>query len=128
MFFSRSANTSMTNLVLLEPAKAGRHLEKALEHLRSKRNNSSSSLNAPMVANPATPDSQGTPNRTATPAGIEALQERLSFLQSDNNFLRSLVEQSSKEKSILMTTIEGLQKEISSEFLKRSSFSRFKTR
>lgn len=40
----------------------------------------------------------------------------MSSLQSDNSFLRSLVEQSSKEKAILMTTIEGLQKENSSTF------------
>lgn len=101
----------------LEPAKAGRHLEKALENLRSKRNPSSSSLNTSMVANPSTPESQGTSSLAATPTDTEALQERTSSLQSDNNFLRSLVEQSSKEKSILMTTIEGLQKENSSAYL-----------
>ncbi len=100
----------------LEPAKAGRHLEKALDNLRSKRNPSSSSLNTSMLANPSTPDSQGTSSIVTTPADTDALQERISFMQSDNNFLRNLVEQSSKEKSILMTTIEGLQKENSSTF------------
>ncbi|ERF68379.1 hypothetical protein EPUS_06795 [Endocarpon pusillum Z07020] len=94
-----------------EPAKAGRHLEKALSNLRTKRNPSSSSLNTSMVANPSTPESQGTSSLTTTPVDAETFQERVSSLQSDNTFLRNLVEQSSKEKSVLMTTIEGLQKE-----------------
>lgn len=102
----------------LEPAKAGRHLEKALSNLRTKRNPSSSSLNTSMVANPSTPESQGTSSMTTTPMDTETFQERVSSLQSDNTFLRNLVEQSSKEKSILMTTIEGLQKENASAFFK----------
>ncbi len=69
-----------------------------------------------MVANPSTPESQGTSSMTTTPVDAEAFQERISSLQSDNAFLRSLVEQSSKEKSVLMTTIEGLQKENLSAF------------
>lgn len=100
----------------LEPAKAGRHLEKALSNLRTKRNPSSSSLNTSMVANPSTPESQGTSSLTTTPVDAETFQERVSSLQSDNTFLRNLVEQSSKEKSVLMTTIEGLQKENASAF------------
>lgn len=97
-----------------EPAKAGRHLERALENLRAKRNPSSSSLNTSMVANPSTPESQGTSSHNSTPIDREVLQERIASLQSDNHFLRNLVEQSGKEKSILMSTIEGLQKENSS--------------
>lgn len=100
----------------LEPAKAGRHLEKALTGLRTKRNPSSSSLNTSMVANPSTPGSEGTSSLTTTPVDTETFQERLSSLQSDNIFLRNLVEQSSKEKSVLMTTIQGLQKENASAF------------
>lgn len=99
---------------LLEPAKAGRHLEKALENLRSKRNPSSSSLNTSMLVNPSTPESQSIASRPTTPADTETFQERISSLQSDNSFFRNLVEQGSKEKSILMTTVEGLQKENSS--------------
>jgi hypothetical protein len=63
------------------------------------------------VAYPSTPENQGIPSHAPVPVDPEALQERISTLQSDNSFLRSLVDQSSKEKSILMTTIEGLQKE-----------------
>jgi hypothetical protein len=101
---------------LLEPAKAGRHLEKAMENLRSKRNPSTSSLSASMVANPSTPEGQNTFGIATTPVDTEALQERISSLQADVQFLRGLVEQSSKEKSILMISIEGLQKENSSVF------------
>ena len=100
----------------LEPAKAGRHLEKALSNLRTKRNPSSSSLNTSIVANPSTPESQGTSSLTTTPVDAETFQEQISSLQSDNTFLRNLVEQSSKEKSVLMTTIQGLQQENSSAF------------
>jgi hypothetical protein len=106
----------------LEPAKAGRHLEKALENLRSKRNQSSSSLNTSMVANPSTPESQGTSSASTTPIDIETFQDRIASLQSDNYFLRGLVEQSSKEKCILMTTIEGMQKENTSAFLHSFAF------
>jgi predicted RNase H-like nuclease (RuvC/YqgF family) len=71
-----------------------------------------------MIANPPTLESRGTCNHSHTSSDTETLQERISSLQSDNNFLRNLVDQSSKEKSILMTTIEGLQKENSSTSLK----------
>ena len=100
----------------IEPAKAGRQLEKAMENFRFKRNLSTSSLNASMMANPSTPESQSTVGLATTPADTEALRDRISSLQAENNFFRGLVEQSSKEKSVLMTTIEGLQKEVSSVF------------
>ena len=85
-----------------------------MENLRPKRNLSTSSLSTSMLANPSSPKSQGTINRATSPINIETIQERISSLKADNQFLRGLVEQSIKEKSILMTTIEGLQKEISS--------------
>jgi hypothetical protein len=100
----------------LEPAKAGRHLEKALENLRSRRNPSSSSLNTSLLANPSTPESQGMCSYATTPADTEDFHERISSLQSDNSFLRNLVERGSEEKAVLVTTIEGLQKENSSAF------------
>jgi len=117
-FLSVSVHILNTQSHSSEPAKAGRHLEKALENLRSKRNPSSSSLNTSMIVNPSTPESQGTSSVATTPIDIETFHERIASLQSDNNFLRGLVEQSSKEKCILMTTIEGLQKENSSTFLR----------
>jgi hypothetical protein len=119
-FLPFSAHILNTQSHSSEPAKAGRHLEKALENLRSKRNPSSSSLNTSMIANPSTPESQGTSSVATTPVDIETFHERIASLQSDNNFLRGLVEQSSKEKCILMTTIEGMQKENSSTFLQAS--------
>lgn len=91
-----------------------------MENFRFKRNLSTSSLNASMNANPSTPEGQSTSAPATTPTLTEALEDRISSLQADNNFLRGLVEQSGKEKSILMTTIEGLQKEISSVFLLKS--------
>ena len=63
-----------------------------------------------MVPNPSTPESQSTFGLATTPFD----PERISSLQADNQFLRGLVEQNSKERCILMTTIEGLQKENSS--------------
>jgi hypothetical protein len=68
-----------------------------------------------MVANPSTPESHGPSSRDTSPNDAQALWQRISSLQSDNDFLRNLVEQSTKEKSILMSTIEGLQQENSSE-------------
>jgi hypothetical protein len=111
-FLPFSAHILNTQSHSSEPAKAGR--------LRSKRNPSSSSLNTSMIANPSTPESQGTSSVATTPVDIETFHERIASLQSDNNFLRGLVEQSSKEKCILMTTIEGMQKENSSTFLQAS--------
>lgn len=99
-------HTLITDHTFLEPAKAGRHLEKALEDLRIKRNSSSTSLNTATVSNSNPPV-----------VNTETPQERIASLQTENEFLRNLVEQSSKEKTVLVSTIEGLQKENSSRWI-----------
>jgi hypothetical protein len=70
-----------------------------------------------MIAHPSTPESLGTCSIATTPTDTEFLQERVASLQADNTFLRNLVEQSGNEKAVLVTTIEGLQKENLSAFL-----------
>ncbi|EXJ92724.1 hypothetical protein A1O3_01276 [Capronia epimyces CBS 606.96] len=115
-----------------EPAKAGKSLERALNKLAI-ANRSSASLsslaNAPVQAyeahnnavctnvdpssHPETPQAVEC-SRSSTPSPLEIGQGQAQAtrqLQTDNDFLRSLVQETQREKRALVDTIESLQKE-----------------
>ena len=113
---SASADRDQCSKVLTggaEAAVAGRSLDRALRKLHL----SSSSLNASVVANASSPD---TP-RSASVSGIPKTPSTTDFgglpnsdstaLRSDNAFLRNLVDSNTKEKAVLVTTVESLQTE-----------------
>jgi hypothetical protein len=90
-----------------EPAMAGRSLDRALKKLHSEHNKSSTSLKsmgceifADNASRPETPVTEP----PVSPAVI-------SQSQSENIFLRNIVEQNMKEKEVLITMIENLQEE-----------------
>ncbi|KIW89681.1 uncharacterized protein Z519_09837 [Cladophialophora bantiana CBS 173.52] len=110
-----------------EPAKAGRSLERALNKLAiSNRSSASvSSLASPNVNNTqceSTGSGSNAVSRTDTPLighsrpstpspRMSMDQGHATHLQTDNEFLRSLVQQTQREKRALMDTIEALQAE-----------------
>ncbi|KAK7894240.1 hypothetical protein LTR67_005998 [Exophiala xenobiotica] len=108
-----------------EPAKAGKSLERELNKLgiHHRSSTSLSSIN-PTHGNgtgsssitgssrPVSPSPFGgdrASSRPATPATIEAGQ--VAQLRTDNDFLRTLVQQSQHEKATLVQVIESLKKE-----------------
>ena len=48
---------------------------------------------------------------------FKAMENAHTATKSDNAFLRTLVEQNTKEKAILVTTVENLQVESKSKFI-----------
>ena len=93
-----------------EPAKAGKSLERAVRNLvvsgAHRSSPSLSSLSALPASRPGTPGLEMT-RATSCPNPYEAL----AHMQSDNTFLRTLVEQSTREKAIFANTIERLSGE-----------------
>ncbi len=62
------------------------------------------------MMNPFAPENQ------VTYVDVQALYDQIAALQAENNFLRGLVEENSREKAFLLTTIEGLQHEVKGDF------------
>ena len=100
-----------------EPALAGRSLDRALKQYHNKSSSSLKSMSSDLIVNTYVSSRPGTP-ANGGPASPELLYEQLkdiesacATLKSDNTFLRGLVEQGTKEKAVLITSIENLQAE-----------------
>jgi hypothetical protein len=106
---------------------AGRSLDRALKQLHSNHNKSSSSLksmsseviHADNASRPGTPGTPGTepPMSSAILEQLKGVQNAYTAAKSDNAFLRTLVEQNTKEKAVLVTAIKTLQVESKSKSL-----------
>ena len=97
----------------IEPAVAGRSLDRALQKLHAERNQSSSSLRSLHSSDAAMEYSRPTtPNIDNDMArDLDLTRKAYATVQSDNNFLKGLLGQNSKEKALLISTIETLQAE-----------------
>src|SRR5271155_5434033 len=103
---------------------AGRSLDRALKKLHSNHNKSSSSLksmsseviHADNASRPGTPGTEP-PMSSAILEQLKGIQNAYAAAKSDNAFLRSLVEQNTKEKAVLVTAVETLQVQSKSKSL-----------
>ena len=104
---------------------AGRSLDRALKKLHSNHSKSSGSLKSMSsemvhvdnVSRPGTPGTPGTetPMSSAILEQLKAIENAHAAAKSDNAFLRTLVEQNTKEKAVLVTAVENLQVESKSK-------------
>jgi hypothetical protein len=107
-----------------EPAMAGRSLDRALKKLHFNHNKSFSSLknmsseviHADNASRPGTPGTEP-PVSSAILEQLKGIQNAYTAAKSDNAFLRTLVEQNTKEKAVLVTAVETLQVESKSKLL-----------
>ena len=103
---------------------AGRSLDRALKKLHSNHNKSSSSLksmsseviHADNASRPGTPGPEP-PMSSALLEQLKGIQNAYATAKSDNTFLRTLVEQNTKEKAVLVAAVENLQVESKSKSL-----------
>jgi hypothetical protein len=103
---------------------AGRSLDRALKKLHSNHNKSSGSLksmssemiHADNASRPGTPGAEP-PMSSAISEQLKAIENAHAAAKSDNAFLRTIVEQNTKEKAALVTAIENLQVESKSKSL-----------
>lgn len=122
----------LTNHDHLEPAMAGKSLDRALKKLHSDFNKSPGSLKSmsPEIIHADMASRSGTlgtepPTSPTVFEQLKGIENAYAAVKSDNVFLRSLVEQNTKEKSILITTVDNLQLESKGRFLQiLSSISR----
>jgi hypothetical protein len=103
---------------------AGRSLDRALKKLHLNHNKSSGSLksmssemiHADNASQPGTPGTE-TPMSSAILEQLKAIENAHAAAKSDNAFLRTLIEQNTKEKAVLVTAVENLQVESKSKSL-----------
>ena len=103
---------------------AGRSLDRALKKLHSNHNKSSSSLkstssemiHADNASRPGTPGTEP-PMSPAILEQLKTIEHAHAAAKSDNAFLRTLVEQNTKEKAVLVAAVENLQVESKSKSL-----------
>ena len=108
----------LTHTNVTEPAMAGRSLDRALKKLHSDHNKSSNSLtsmssevvHADTVSRPGSPRSKP-PTSPAVFEQLKGIEIAYAAAKSDIAFLRNLVEQNTKEKAVLVTTVDNLQVE-----------------
>jgi hypothetical protein len=98
-----------------EPALAGRSLDRALKKLQQEHNKSPNSLSSFSKSRPTTPgatllDNQQTLVTSERPNSRDS-DVVVAAVDHDKLFLRDLVEQGTKEKAVLLSTIESLQNE-----------------
>jgi hypothetical protein len=101
---------------------AGRSLDRALKKLHSDHNKSSSSLksmsseiiHADIASRPGTPGTEP-PTSPAVFEQLKGIENAYDAAKSDNAFLRNLVEQNTKEKAVLISTIDNLRVESKSK-------------
>ena len=103
---------------------AGRSLDRALKKLHLNHNKSSGSLksmssemiHADNASRPGTPGTEP-PMSSAILEQLKAIENAHAAAKSDNAFLRTLVEQNTKEKAVLVAAVENLQVEGKSKSL-----------
>ena len=99
-----------------QPALAGRSLDRALKKLRLDHQRSSSSLSTMSISQPPTPSVAVMPSISAAIMPATNLDHSQAYAQlasvlTDNNWLRTLVDQNGREKQMMMNNVEALQKE-----------------
>jgi hypothetical protein len=103
---------------------AGRSLDRALKKLHCNHNKSPSSLksmssemiHADNASRPGTPGTE-LPMSSTILEQLKGIQNAYAAAKSDNAFLRTIVEQNTKEKAVLATAVETLQVESKSKSL-----------
>lgn len=92
-----------------QPAKAGKALERALHNIAASKKMSSTSLPDLSLSEPSTPGMEmRLVHRSPSPQAFGDENQR-GYAVAENSTLRTLVEQNTREKTILLTTIESLQ-------------------
>jgi hypothetical protein len=97
---------------------AGRSLGRALKKLHSASLESMSSeiIRAGNASRPGSPGPES-PMSSATLEQLKAIENAHADPMSDNGFLRTFVEQSMKEKAMILTVVENLHVESKSKSL-----------